>query len=386
MIASYLFRPFPNPIAVKRPLADWLFWYGAALFMLALIPLFFWIVEPSLHGRNGLRIGADSAIYLWYAGLPSDAMLLKTAYHIEQPYPDEITFIALGGNYIGPYLIATVMQSNFGIMLLNYSLFFVSLHYLFKLKNINAKVLMVLLLINPITAVSIMTLNKEMIVLLAASLFAYYLEARSKFLLLVLLAVSVLARWEQAACVLIFLVLASWLNPLKRRRWTTLAFIMFGITLAYPQMSAFVNATFMSDAEIKGGLMPSLFWLQEHYLFALALIPKLLMNAIGNFVTMFFIKNWNWSDLQNSFVGPFSGLLMIAAAIAVMKSKRLTLRNDLIYYAAMSTVILAASPLLQPRYLYPIYIVCCVELARRLPENEVCSIPIMGNSGVIQTI
>jgi hypothetical protein len=356
-----------EPFTITRPLGDWIFWYGFALFMVALIPLFFWIVQPSLLGKNGLRIGADTALYLWYAGLDSDAALLKTAYHVETPYPDEFTLVAFGGNFLGPWLIATTLKSNFLIMLFNYVLFFISLHYLFKLSGIQSKMLLTLLLINPITAVSILTLNKEIIVLLAAALFAYYLESsRSKLMLLIVLAVSMVARWEQTACVVIFLLLTSRLNPWRKRRAFTIFLVVAGITVIYPQVAPLINSVFLATNEVGGRLMTSLGWLQEHYLFAVALIPKLLMNFAGTFLGMFYTyKTWDWNDLQNSFIGPLSSVLLVIVMVAVISSKRLNLRKDLIYYSVLFMVILSASPFLQPRYMYPIYVFACIELSRK---------------------
>jgi hypothetical protein len=349
------------------PLGDWIFWYGFALFMATLIPLFFWIVQPSLLGRNGLRIGADTAMYLWYSGLDSDTALLKTAYHVEQAYPDEVTLIAFGGNHLGPVMIATTLKSNFLIMLFNYILFFISLHYLFKLPGIQTKILLTLLLINPITAVSIVTLNKEIIVLLASALFAYYLESsRSKFMLLIVLAVSLAARWEQTACIVIFLLLTSPLNPWRKRKVFTLFLVVAGITVIYPEVASFINPVFLAGNEVGGGLLTALGWLQDHYFFYIALIPKMLMNFAGTFINMFYTyKTWNWNDLQNSFIGPLSAVLLVIVMVCIIWSKRLRLHKDLIYYSVIFTVILSASPILQPRYMYPIYVFACIDLSRK---------------------
>jgi hypothetical protein len=355
--------------------------------MASLIPLFFWIVQPSLLGKNGLRIGADSAVYLWYSGLDSDRVLLKTAYHVEQPYPDEITLVAFGGNYLGPYLIASTLKSNFLIMLFNYVLFFVSLHYLFKLSGVRPKMLTVLLLINPITAVSIMTLNKEIIVLLAAALFAYYMESRSKFLLLIVLSVSMIARWEQAASVLIFLLLTSRLNPWRKRRGFTIALVIMGITVSYPQIAPTVASLFSAANDFNGGLMTALAYLQDHYLFPLAIIPKVLMTFFGTFVSIYYAKHWDWSDLQNSFIGPVSSLLLAIMLIALKNLKKFSMCNDLIYYSFLFMVILASSPFLQPRYMYPMYVFACIELSRkRLVNNVVAEASrVRGNSSQVDS-
>jgi hypothetical protein len=364
-------RKLSNAVATKMPLGSWIFWYGFALFMAALIPLFFWIIQPSLVGKNGLRIGADSAMYLWYAGLDSDPALLKSAYNIDSPSTvtdlTPLGMISLTGNYIGPVVIAETLRSNFLIMLFNYILFFIALHYLFKLRGIRPKLLLTLLVANPITVVSILTLNKEIIALLAVALFAYYMESdRSKVMLLVILAVSLFARWELDALFVIFLLLTSRLNPWRRRRLLSVGIVVGGISLIYPLIAPIINPVFLSTNEI-GGTTVFLNRLQEHYLFALAVIPKMLMNFVGPPLYMLYnYKTWDWHDVQNAFINPASGALMITMITAIILTKRFRLRKDLIYYSVVFTLILCASPFLQVRYMYPMYICACVELSRRV--------------------
>jgi hypothetical protein len=196
-------------------------------------------------------------------------------------------------------------------------------------------------------------------------LFAYYLESRSTILLLIILAISTVARWEQTACVVFFLLLINKSNPWRKSRWATIGLVVLGITVIYPQVAATIKPIFLGDTVLGGGLMTSLSWLQEHYLFPLALIPKMLMNLFGTLINMFYVKNWDWSDLQNSFIGPISAVLLVALIIALIYSKRLNVHKDLIYYSVLFMVILSASPFLQPRYMYPMYIFACVELSRR---------------------
>src|SRR5438067_204778 len=115
----------PQLLAVKLPpmslprlrLFDWAIWIVIIGVIAASLILFFAYVNPSLSGENGLRIGADSAFYLWRAGLV----------HTNSnggDFDQTLGLISASSNYAGPVLIAELLRSNFLIVLFNYVLFF----------------------------------------------------------------------------------------------------------------------------------------------------------------------------------------------------------------------------------------------------------------------
>jgi hypothetical protein len=353
-----------NVLAVKMPMRDWLFWYCFAIFMCSLFPLFFWVAEPSLLGKIPYRVWCDSPVYLWTAGVDTDPGLLlerhSSLLETQTGAFDWTQLVEFSSNYLGPVLIAVLAGSNFRIMLVNSVLFFLALHYLFKLRNIRPKLLTILILINPFTIVSILTVNKEIIALLAVALFAYYMEKRSWFLFPVVLAVSFLARWEQAALFLLWVLLVSRLNPLRAHRLAVILMVVMGISIVYPQMKSFTGLW-----ETDSHVMNTLYSIQQHYLYFLVLIPKVILNFAMNILDVRDYGQIDWRDLTNSAFLMLHEVLMVALTFAIIRSRRFRLQSDIVYAAVLVTVVFCSAPLIQPRYLYPVYIFACIEMAKR---------------------
>lgn len=353
-----------NLLAVKMPMRDWLFWSCFAIFIASLFPLFFWVAEPSLLGKIPFRVWADSPVYLWIAGVDTDPGLLLERHSgtLETPsgQVDWTNLVELSSNYLGPVLIGVLAGSNFGIMLINCGLFFLALYYLFKLQNIRAKLLTTLLLINPWTIVSILTVNKEIIALLAVALFAYYMEKPSWSLFPVVLTVSFVARWEQAAIFILWILLTSRLNPLRNRRLAVVLVIVMGISIVYPHMKSFTGLW-----ETDSHIMNALYSLQQNYLYFLVLIPKVILNFAMNILDVRDYGLINWYDLSNSVFLMSHEVLMVVLTFAIIKYRRFRLRSDIVYAAVLVTVVFSSAPLVQPRYLYSVYVFACIEVAKR---------------------
>jgi hypothetical protein len=353
-----------NPLAVKMPLRDWLFWYCFTIFMCSLFPLFFWVAEPSLLGKIPFRVWADSPVFLWTAGVDTDPGLLLERHSSALGTPtgeiDWTHLVAFSSNYLGPVLIAILAGSNFRIMLINCGLFFLALYYLFKLRDIRPKLLITLILINPFTIISILTVNKEIIALLAVALFVYYMEKRSWFLVPAVLAVSFLARWEQAAVFLLWMLLVSRLNPLRKHRLAAILAVVMGISIIYPHMKSFTGLW-----ETDSHIMNALYQIQQNYMYFLVLIPKVILNFAMNLLDVRDYGQINWYDLTNSVFLLSHEVLMVVVTFAIIKSRRFRLKSDIIYPAVLITVIFCSAPLVQPRYLYAVYIFACIEAAKR---------------------
>jgi hypothetical protein len=353
-----------NPLAVKMPIWDWLFGFCCAVFLVGLIPLFFWVAEPALLGKTPVRIWADSPVFLWVAGVDVDPGLLLEEHSSQLVVPagevDWTTLVSLGSNYLGPVAIGILARTNFGIMLVNYALFFAALYYLFKLKDIRRKLLVTLILIDPFLTMSILTVNKEIIVLLAVALFAYYLEKGSWLLVPPLLAVSFIGRWEQAAFVLLWILLASRLNPLRNHRLVVIAAMVVALSILSPQLKS-VSTLWT----VEGNAINILNSLQLNYMYFLVLIPKFILSSAQTLIYVPGYSKINWYDLSNGAFMLVHEALMVGVCVAVILSRRLRLRSDIVYAALLFTVMFCIAPLAQPRYFYAVYLFACIELARR---------------------
>lgn len=369
VVKNPLNRTIPNPFAFAMPVRAWIFWFCFTLFMGVTVPAgFFWLAEPSLLGKTDWRWWCDSPVYLYAAGIDTDPALLQDYEGLlSRPPGAEIDWansFAFASNFTGPLLIGVLAGTNFKIMLVNYAIFLSALWFLLRLKNVHGKLLILLILANPFTIISIWTLNKEIIALLAAALFAYYLEHRRWFLLPVVLLVSFLARWEQAAFVVIFLIVTSRVNPLRNHRLATLVLLVLGMSAVYPSIHSMAEA-WGNNSHI----MATLNSMQKNYLFFVVLIPKLLMN-LAFVVLLFLVQQPDWHDVPNGAGMLIYQALMIGVTVAIVLQRKFHLNSNYIYCAALFSVLCCAGPLIQPRYLYAAYIFMCIELAtRRKPKS-----------------
>jgi hypothetical protein len=354
-----------NPLTLQMSWRDWLFWYCFVVFMGSVIPLFFWVAEPSLLGRNDWRVWADSPVFLWIAGVDTDPGLLLAEHSDELDRPpselDWTHMVTFSSNSLGPVLIGFLAGTNFRIMLVNFALFFLSLYYLFKLTDIRKKLLTLLIVLNPFTIISIWTVNKEIIALLSVALLACYLESRRWFLLPAVVVVSFFARWEQAAFVILFLLTLSRFNPLRRHRLASLTVVLLALSVIYPLMNSMTAAWDVSSRSSHA--MMALNSLQDKYLYFLVFVPKIAANFVP--LPLLTFRNMDWHDVANGIGMLGHQALMVGVAVALIVQRKFRLKSDAFFCAVLLVAISCLSPIIQPRYLYPAYILACIEVATR---------------------
>jgi hypothetical protein len=336
------------------------------VYFVASLFVFFEYVDDSLKGENQLRIGADSSIYLLYAAAIENGAL-----------DDDVgTLITFSTNLFGPVLIAELLgRDNFSIVIFNYAVFFITVFCVWYAFRPNIHVFMWLLLINPLTLSSLLTLGKELIALLGICLFAIYLKDRRRvWILLVGSLVSVLARWQQAALILAFAALTSRANPLRnRRRWMLGGLVLF-ITIAYPLVTSFFNQELHSDL-LEGNTILALDKLQDHYLFAVVVIPKMALNVMGEVLNIgkyASAENLDVFDLQNTYFMLLHEIAFIGVLVVAWKKRLLTLHSDLVLFCVLYVLVFSISPFVQPRYMYPCFGLVCLLVAE---HYAVCPVP-----------
>jgi hypothetical protein len=343
-------------------LERWLLIYAIAFYLLLCIALFFQFVQPSLIGNNNLRIGADSATYLDVAGFVGNSKT-STLQGVE--------LVTAEGNLLGPVLVAILARTLWGIALINISLFVIGLYVASTLPGIRLGPFFFLLLLNPTLTPALLTVNKEIFSFLAVILFVKYVssEKRSKLCLLILLCVSLMARWEQAAVTGAILFLESRYSPFKHRPKLVLLGLVIVLTVTYPIIirTKIVDLSAMVTFAAEGNTGPILNQIQASYGFPLVMIPKTMINLFGHLLSprLFFsdLINGDPSDIQKYVVLPINCIMMFAVlAVAVLK-RRFKLQDTVIYWCAFYWVITAVSPILQPRYQYPVYVLLCLEVS-----------------------
>jgi uncharacterized membrane protein YhaH (DUF805 family) len=279
--------------------------------------------------------------------------------------------VTVGGNFLGPVLLATLVKSLTGIAVVNVAIFLAGLGLASRLPGVKFGRFFFLMILNPTLTPALLTVNKEIFAMLGAILFVRYVSAekRSVSALALLFVVSMLARWEQAFVTCVMLALESRFSPLRARKKVVLACIVGIITFTYPvivRTGVFDLSGMISFAQM-GTLGPILNNIQAAYGFPLILVPKVLLNLFGHLASpSAFINDFltgDSSDVQNFYVIPLSELAMLLVIIAMTVKRKWDLRKPSIYWCAIYIVVTAVSPVIQPRYQYPVYVIFALELS-----------------------
>jgi hypothetical protein len=345
-----------DPVAAAmKPLT----WRSVALlaFLLAYIAfsiaVFVLWVNPSLQGTSDLRIAADSSTYLYFADTLRFGRPDPWVYRSLASFPNTLW---------APVFLAFVLNSTAFTVVVNYAFFFISVLLLRKAFSFSTGTFLLLLLINPTTTISLLSVNKEIVDLLAIALFLYGRSAHRKGFILLAMFISLINRFELCALMGVFQLAESRLNPIRTRRMGTLILITLAIGIALPLFAGQNLAYRFEEAQFAGAIV----WLDSlemHYLYLLAVIPKVFENLFGVLISPAAWTGFSSSDLANSYILILNNIAT-AIVLGVLGVKRLlSVRNDLIYLAALGSVLMATALVIQPRYFYGVYVLLCLQAA-----------------------
>ena len=330
--------------------------------------LFQYWLEPSLSGENNRHIAADSNTYIYFADALREGRLTPYIASALYSFPNTLW---------GPVSLAFLVPDHAHAMLLLFVLFSACIWIFSRAIDINPTLFLLLLILNPTTTISLLAVNKEIIDLLSLAIFLYYLRSRHHLLLVVALLISLVSRYETFLTMLIFLFFRSNWNPWRNKRWKSLLiytmFLDVGIALllsSSTQAYRLEEASGASGAAAGGGgsllLLNSL---EQHFLFLVALVPKLLANL---FAEVFNVSHWflfSSEDPANTFLLFGNNLANLIIVGIVLMRRRLTLRSSLIFYASLIAISMSVSVVVQSRYFYGMYVLLCLEIARRIPRE-----------------
>ena len=357
-------RTLPTGASCLRwhaPLESWLRLMPLVAFLGLCLFVFFSIEQPILLNQSDLRLGADSKTYFLFA----DMLRMNGPHHVE--------FLGLGANFIGPILMALLLKSPFWVMMGNIALFLFAIGLCAPIDNLSRTTLALLLALNATTLVSLVTLNKEIFALTASLLLCRYIytESKSKLLLAAILAIGLMARWEQSAITLVFLFFRREGSYFRRHPYAAILLLIAIITFAYPLAlnSRGVDLSAFVDQAQTGNAIVVLNKVQSAYGFPLVVIPKALMSLFGRVLTpTYWLSGYlrqDFADLANQYVVHLHCLAMLLVFLVALFKGRLRMSRPLPFFMALYLIITSANPFTQPRYEYPIYVLLCFELARR---------------------
>src|SRR5580704_5630054 len=145
--------PFLSLLLEPRPLKKWIMIWLLCLYLAFCWGCFFYWEQPRLNHDNYVRFGADSPTY-WDA----------VKYRSEHAENDDL--VSFSGNLLGPVMIGMVFRNGIAVALFNIFLFFIAVEVACTIPGVDRYRLVLLLVLCSETAPALVTLNKEILVLL----------------------------------------------------------------------------------------------------------------------------------------------------------------------------------------------------------------------------
>lgn len=340
---------------VKRHRVAWWFLTACIIAYLGICATIFvqWM-NPSLDGRTDQHIAADSTTYMYMADV------------LRGGQRDPLVLAALASfpnTFWMPVLFAFVLKSTVLIALGNLALFWISIELFRRSSEINVGLFLFFLFLNPTTTVSLLSVNKEIVDLFVVALFCYFWTVGHKWVVFLALFLSLINRYEVCIAILIFIVIRSRLNPLRRRRLLMLFAVILGLNFFLPLLVSRI----LSDrfVEASGGqLVAFLDTLEMHYLYVFAVFPKILENMFGELLNVSHWSSYSIDDPANSYILFFNNFASMIVVLVLVWKRSLRISNDWIYFASIGAVVMSVSLVNQPRYFYFCFVLLCFQAAQ----------------------
>jgi hypothetical protein len=316
----------------------------ACYVVLSLI-LFVQRINPSLDGRSDEHIAADSVTYIYIADALREGRNDPFALAAMAAFPNTVWF---------PVLLTMALRSTFAIVIANYTMLLASVLLFKKWLSFSTGAFIALLLLNPTTTISLLSVNKEMVDVLAVSLCMFAYRTHRHGVLAASLLLALVNRFEVCAVMLCFLFAVSRFNPWRRHRTMTVAIVIVALSCLLPVFASTALSGRFEEAQ-DAGLIAQLDILEMHYLYAVAVLPKVAENLFGELAL----------GLDRSYILWFNSLADVIVLLVLVRRQLLTPRSDLIFFCTVGGAIMAVSLVVQPRYFYFIYALLCLQAAQR---------------------
>lgn len=353
--------PFLSLLLEPRSLNKWFFIWTFCVYLAFCWACFFAFEQPRLDRESYFRFGADSPTY-W-----------DGAEYRKQHADSGTTLVSFDANLFGPVAIATVLQSGIAVGVFNILLFFIAIEIACSIPGVDRYRLLFLLMICSETAPALVTLNKEILVLFSVLLLAKYIysERRSKFLLATVLVASVLTRWEQVAIILLFLFLQRKGSVFQRNPRFAVASVIAALTVIYTLVARFSGAGFASFMQFTkdANTIAKLDAVQAHFGFPLVVAPKILMDLTGQLLRPVTFYQWlsayGFTDIHSAIIIPLFSFVLIPLLVIAYRRGKLNPKRPIALLIIIYLLVVAVTPFVQPRYNYFVYVLLCLELAKK---------------------
>jgi hypothetical protein len=372
--------PFLSLLLEPRSLNKWLCIWLLCFYLAFCMSCFFLIEQPRINHETYARFGADSPTY-W------EAVEYGT-----QHADSGGNLVSFTGNLLGPIAIGRILKSGLAVALFDILLFFISVEVACSIPGVDRYVFVFLLALNAETAPALVTLNKEILVLLSAMMLAKYIysEKRSWFLLGMTLFASLFARWEQIAIILMFVFLRRKGSFFRRNPRLAVLSVIATLTVIYPLIARLPGSGIRAFTQYTKGAntIVKLNDIQANFGFPIVLVPKLIMDVFGELLRpLTFLSEFGRfgiGDLHSMFIIPMFSIALIAVlAISYYKGK-LNPGRPIGLIVLIYLIVTAVTPFVQPRYNYFVYVLLCLELAKKdEPEEQSDALPLYQPAGAL---
>jgi hypothetical protein len=362
--AGVTFPASPPSLLKPRSVSVWLVIGAFILFTLFSIGLFFETVDPVADFSFQPTVAADSATYWNLSG--EKAGIFSSQGSTDSPDS------GLGNNTVGPVGEARLFRTDFGVLACNVMLLGFALWTVGSMPVFDRPTFVALLLLNPLLISALITLNKEIFCITGMVLFVKYLNAKGIRFHWLLLAVfiSYAGRWQQAAIMLMMAAFESRVSPIRGKRHYGVLIACLIFTLAYTVIyQTFPNliAGLLAQASA-GHTIVILDNIQGYFGFPLVVLPKIALAVMGRFITPgYFVKEYwaadfsNWHDQVFLAIHEFVTTLLL---VVLLVFRKLKLSEEPVYPLYLYLMLIAVSPMIQPRYEYPAYVLLCLQASR----------------------
>jgi hypothetical protein len=357
--------PFLSLLLEPRPLKKWLLIWLLCLYLTFCWGCYFGWEQPRLNHDNYVRFGADSPTY-W------DAVKYRSE------HADTDNLVSFSGNLLGPVLIGMVFRNGIAVAIFNIFLFFVAVEIACTIPGVDRYRLVFLLALCSETAPALVTLNKEILVLFSTLLLAKYIysERRSSLLLGLVLVVSLFARWEQIALILLYLFLRRRGSIFERSPKFAIATVIAVLTVLYALIARLPGSGLAAFTQYtkNANTIAKLDKIQENFGFPLVLAPKILMNLLGELLRpLTFIREYSdlgIGDIHSLFIIPLFSIALCTLLVLAYRQGKLNPRRPIAFLIIIYAITTAVTPFVQPRYNYFAYVLLALELSRKEDPDE----------------
>jgi|GEM_PF-1155525 len=335
-------------------------------YIIGIACFFFYFVNP--YFQNGsenaqFRIDADSFIYI----------------DLNRAYENVFLLLAINPNTFGPLFLLRITQENFVVIFcINLFLFIQSYKVIVDNYNVKARLFVALIIINPLFIPALTTLNKEIFGIGAMAYYLGFLRNNNTKYFFISILLGLITRWQMVFILIFFHMFKLLIEKFKVGRGKAVFYFILLLSLTFPLLLAdFTNVgdlnTLERQQDTAGGAISFFNRLQQNYLYIVAAIPKIFFNLFGNIFRVFGMivrpSQADFNDIYNNVFMLGYQLVMFFITLFFLFFKKISLRDDLTLLCCIYLIVFSLGPMIQYRYIFPLYIVIITLLSARKPKS-----------------